>query len=652
MSLKANLARRSWLVVVLLLIVSFATGCSGEKATAGVPSTNKVNTGESPEEFNNPYKVKVEDPTPEFYVNDFAGIFTNQQKNDMINNAACLEQDYDGVQVVVTTVKSFGESTADEYAYAMYAQYEIGRKDMGILIVIATEDKDLYIESGLNMQIYLTDKLLDDISERRAMDLLRAGQFAEGIYELQYAIIQEIPLVVPKDWEADLGIEDNPDKVSADQEQISNTKNNAVNISRPQYDWITITAICIGFLLALIMFARERSNNKKINRLEQKLEKEKGASKLKAQELEEDFEKKKEEFLKAMRQRMEVLGKEHRAALKERTQLQTELDSLKARYERAKKLYPRMDSEIDNMIKSELKEQAGKFDEQLIRVARLPASKENVEKFSQALETFASVPEAVRPYLRIGEKTLKVLYQQSVDLRQRFEQEQKKRQDEQAVKTAYEYIKKIMLLIQNGRKEDYDDLKEAYSKYESLTQDQKAIFPDQQLITRLDKEKRAAQQDLTNFETATEAHRKVKSIVDAIYQADEDDLDELEAAQQCYSELTDEQQEYFDASTYKRLTQLLKQAREDYEEQEAERERIRRQSTYNSIAMASSMRSPMSGFSSSAGSSRSTSVSKGPSARPSSSGVHRSSGMGTRPSGGAHRGLGGRPSGGGVHKKL
>lgn len=94
------------------------------------------------------YDFEVINATSDFYVNDFAGLFTDQQKADMMEMALALDKEYGGIQVVVTTVESLADCTADGIArdieqtsYAMYNQYGIGEDSMGILILFSTGDR-------------------------------------------------------------------------------------------------------------------------------------------------------------------------------------------------------------------------------------------------------------------------------------------------------------------------------------------------------------------------------------------------------------------------------------------------------------------------------------------------------------------------------
>ena len=104
--------RTSMLCRITLVIVAFAmlfTLAACEESSAN--------------ESKNRYNIEVEAQTSDFYVNDFTNIFSEDQKQVMMTDAVNLAEEYDGVQVVVTTIESLKGHTIEEYAYSMYNQY-------------------------------------------------------------------------------------------------------------------------------------------------------------------------------------------------------------------------------------------------------------------------------------------------------------------------------------------------------------------------------------------------------------------------------------------------------------------------------------------------------------------------------------------------
>ena len=82
-------------------------------------------------------KVYIPEATSDFYVNDFANVFSSSEKAQLMEKAVTLSDEHNGIQVVVTTVKSLDGNSIEDYSYEMYNQYGIGKDDMGLLILLA-----------------------------------------------------------------------------------------------------------------------------------------------------------------------------------------------------------------------------------------------------------------------------------------------------------------------------------------------------------------------------------------------------------------------------------------------------------------------------------------------------------------------------------
>jgi uncharacterized membrane protein YgcG len=153
------------------------------------------------------YSMNVETQTSEFYVNDFANLFTDAQKQSMIQAAKEVDEKWGGIQVVVTTVESLGGATAEQYATSMYNQYGIGEDDMGVLILLSTGegpgDRDIRIETGDKMQMYLTDGYSGtELIDNYGMPYFENDDLAGGVIAIQEATISFIKDNIDTDWNA------------------------------------------------------------------------------------------------------------------------------------------------------------------------------------------------------------------------------------------------------------------------------------------------------------------------------------------------------------------------------------------------------------------------------------------------------------------
>ena len=223
----------------------------------------------------NSYEFEVTNATNDFYVNDFAGLFTKQQKADMMEKAVALDKEYGGIQVVVTTVESFADCAVDEKnhgafetSYAMYKQYGIGKDDMGILILFSVGDREIYMQTGHEMQIYITDSTAGALQDDYGMEYFRNDQFAEGLISLQEATISEIKSRVSQDWNAPV-----KDTISEKQTENNTTKKSAGIGAWLYVILVAIVAMIIGLIVSIksLFTAKSKANAQKEKFYKEKL---------------------------------------------------------------------------------------------------------------------------------------------------------------------------------------------------------------------------------------------------------------------------------------------------------------------------------------------------------------------------------------------
>lgn len=134
----------------------------------------------------------IPEHTSNFYVNDFAGVFTDEQVKVMMDKAVKLCEEHDGAQVVITTVQSLDGETVENYANQMYNKYKIGKDSMGVLVLMSVNDRKIRVEVGRTMQVYIPDSKAAKLMNTHAIPKLKQNMFAEGLMDLQNALITEI----------------------------------------------------------------------------------------------------------------------------------------------------------------------------------------------------------------------------------------------------------------------------------------------------------------------------------------------------------------------------------------------------------------------------------------------------------------------------
>lgn len=641
------------LVVMLLMILGTLTACG------------------NPNQVSGRYDLEVLEATPNFYVNDFAGVFSEDQIEGLMQQAVTLDKDYSGIQVVVTTVESLDKTvlgyeyvvedangnrvedsssskqnhepkfTIEEVAYSMYSQYGIGQDDMGILILFSTGDREVRIETGRAMQVYITDSLSGRILDKYGMDYFAQNKFDEGLISVQTAVISEIMSQVSPDWAENSQTSKNETEAvvapNVNSQENSGEVQNVADDAKAEKDTgngllFGIFGSIAAMFAAIGAFIRQRFKGKAEKEAFEKARQEEISavkadfqSKLDQKDRvhESEVSKMKRDYQRLIQVRDTDIQELNNELSQERRKfgtLKTEYEELEDKYRRAQRLHPEynFEEEVQEMIESEYKASAKEIDEKLMQVLSISASKDNYDVFNRALSLIDGSQSEVRKYITSDRAAIENLYEEAVRLKKEHERAVQEEKDRKAANDAYEKIKDACNKNPIGNYKNFAALSTAFALFSGLTAAQKQFFPDCKLISELEGVHRAAESDFNNYEAARKAESNVEDIIGGMYSADEDDRDKLERAMRFYRNLSESQKAYFSADLLSKLRKLIDEAEDDYNRQE----RKRRQEAEERRRRAAAASRSSSSFSSS----------------------HRSSS--------SFSGRGGRPSGGGASRRF
>ena len=95
---------------------------------------------------------------PSGFVNDFAGLLSPDQKQQLETKLSDFEKTT-GNEIAVVTIPNLGGDIIENFAVKLFEDWKIGKKgkDNGILVLIAKEDKKIKIETGYGLEGALTD---------------------------------------------------------------------------------------------------------------------------------------------------------------------------------------------------------------------------------------------------------------------------------------------------------------------------------------------------------------------------------------------------------------------------------------------------------------------------------------------------------------
>ena len=129
------------------------------------------------------YKVfALVEPTSEFYVNDYANILSEETENYILNNSVKLAS-ATKAQIVVVTVKNLEGQDIETYATNLFRKFGIGdeKKNNGLLILLALEERDIKIEVGYGLEEIVTDGLSGRYLDDYFVPYLKEDKWDEGI---------------------------------------------------------------------------------------------------------------------------------------------------------------------------------------------------------------------------------------------------------------------------------------------------------------------------------------------------------------------------------------------------------------------------------------------------------------------------------------
>lgn len=387
--------------------------------------------------------IDIPDATSQFYVNDFANIIDDSIEQEMQNRAVTFAEESDGIQVVVTTVQTIGDTDAVEYATDMYNQYEIGKNNMGVLIMLSVETRDIQMRIGDNITKYLSDRKCGEIRDEYGIPYFKNDEFEEGLNAMQEATIEYVSSQVE----------------SADNEVAVNpTELEDIKSSGSILKIFCIIGLIGCVILVLILLIKYFSNRKK--------------------ELQE-----KDEEIKALKSKLnqkidenEMLEEKNNSLKHELSITQKDFEKLKERYKRALQEYPNLDEKVDAIFareKEEADKQCAKKAEKFMEtVVELECTRANLCHFRNAYEEYKELSKDQQKYIPSElVKKVKKLYSNSSELQRKYEEEQRIKRDKAIAREVEKEI--LSALTIHVTRHSLNNLRQVCNSYDRLSNAQK-----------------------------------------------------------------------------------------------------------------------------------------------------------------------------------
>jgi uncharacterized protein len=113
---------------------------------------------------------------------DQANLLRPEQELDISSKSQALEAQ-SGAQLVVVTLNSLEQRRIEDYSYQLGRHWGIGeeKRDDGVLLVVAPNERKVWIATGYGARVRLTDAVASIIYRDAIIPRFRAGDYAGGI---------------------------------------------------------------------------------------------------------------------------------------------------------------------------------------------------------------------------------------------------------------------------------------------------------------------------------------------------------------------------------------------------------------------------------------------------------------------------------------
>lgn len=132
-------------------------------------------------------------PTDRFYINDYAGILSNDTKDYIFEHSKNLDTKTTS-QIVVVTVPSLEGEVLEEYATSLFRKFGIGdsKENNGLLILLALEERQVRVEVGYGLEGILNDAKTGRMLDEYMIPLFKKDNFDEGMLNGYKAFYKEL----------------------------------------------------------------------------------------------------------------------------------------------------------------------------------------------------------------------------------------------------------------------------------------------------------------------------------------------------------------------------------------------------------------------------------------------------------------------------
>lgn len=121
---------------------------------------------------------------PAGFVNDYAGVLSSSEKADLENKLSQFSKETSN-EITIVTVKSLDGDYIENFAVKLFEDWKIGKdkKDNGVLLLVALNDRKMRIEVGYGLEGALPDATAYQIVNNTLKPAFQKSEYYNGINE-------------------------------------------------------------------------------------------------------------------------------------------------------------------------------------------------------------------------------------------------------------------------------------------------------------------------------------------------------------------------------------------------------------------------------------------------------------------------------------
>jgi uncharacterized protein len=142
-------------------------------------------------------------PKPTGYVNDFAGVISQNDRNRM-ESIISLVEEKTGAEIAVVTVDTIAPyGSIEQYSVELAQTWGIGKEgeDNGILMLLAVSERQVRLEVGYGLEGAIPDGLAGEILDKSIIPAFRDGDYSRGFLQG----VEAVAGIIAEEYDVQLG---------------------------------------------------------------------------------------------------------------------------------------------------------------------------------------------------------------------------------------------------------------------------------------------------------------------------------------------------------------------------------------------------------------------------------------------------------------